>query len=381
MRCFHAGNAILLSGPFGVKYLQPFGLAISKRQAAGIQVFFSGINRKLTSIFYFVRFTALLTIRAMRETLELPSFRVIRYRTGVLLLSALFPVIWISASGCSIKTKIKVDVPQGIRQAKTASHEELLEILRRYDKVNNLSCNEVELAFTSSQKIENGTSLELDKYKAVGGYILLKRPDSVHLVIKAPIVNSTLLDVVSVGDDFSVWSPRENRLYAGKNSARELMMEGPSGEKDFAVPIRGSHIFEAILPQSIVPDAPDTWVVREQQVDGRSSYYVLSIQKEVKWPIMRTIRKIWIERSGLTIARQQVFGDQDEVVSDIRYFDEVRKEGLSLPKRIQIDRPLDKYTLDLRFTDWKVNSPDLPEDAFELPPLPPNAEVVHLKEK
>ena len=96
---------------------------------------------------------------------------------------------------------------------------------------------------------------------------------------------------------------------------------------------------------------------------------------------MRTVRKIWIERSGLTIARQQVFGDQDEVVSDIRYyFDEVRKEGLSLPGRIHIDRPLDKYTLDLTFTDWKVNSPDFPEDAFKLPPPPPNAEIIHLKE-
>ena len=151
----------------------------------------------------------------------------------MLLLSAVFLVVWISASGCGIKTKIKVDVPQGIRQAKTASHEELLEILRTYDKVNNLSCNEVELTFTSSQKIDNGTRLELDKYKAVGGYILLKRPDSVHLVIKAPIVNSTLLDVVSVGDDFSAWSPRENKLYEGKNSAKELMMEGPSGEQGF----------------------------------------------------------------------------------------------------------------------------------------------------
>ena len=264
--------------------------------------------------------------------MELYSFTAIRCRAIVLLLSILALVAWISASGCSIKQTIKVNVPQGIRQAKTATFEELLGIIRSYDKINSLACNEVNLTFTSSRKIENGI---LEKYPKLDGYILLKRPDSVHLVLQVPILHSTLSDVVSVGDDFSVWSPKENRFYEGKNSFRELVMDGPSGSKEFNIPIRGPHIFEAIFPQSVVLDAPGIWIDMEEQSDSSTSYYVLSVLKEGKPPRMHTIRKIWIERLGMTIARQQVFGEQDQVVSDIFLLRRNSGWGFSLPLRIQ----------------------------------------------
>ena len=203
----------------------------------------------------------------------------------------------------------------------------------------------------------------------------------VHLVLRIPLIQSTMFNVVSVGDDFSVWYPSENKLYEGKNSARELIIDDSLGTKDFtAIPIRGPHIFEAIFPQNIVLDAPGSWVDVEELTDEQTSYYVLSVLKEGQRPRIHTIRKIWIERAGMTIARQQIF-EEDQAVSDISYSYEARKEGFSLPVRIKIVRPVDKYTLDLTFAGWKIN-PDLPDDAFKLPTtLPPDVQVIHLKDK
>jgi hypothetical protein len=295
---------------------------------------------------------------------------------GLLAVSA----IWLAASGCLVKRTVKIVVPQGIRQAKTAGFDELLAIIRGYDKINTLSCSDMELTFTSLRKRDAG---ELEKYRSLRGYILLRRPDSVHFVLLIPITKSRFVDVLSVGDRLSVWSPRENRFYEGKNSAKELVFEETAGSREFKIPIRGPHIIEAIFPQSIGFDFPGIWLGVDEQTDGRVSYYVLTVSKEGSGRAMprriHTLRKIWIERFGLTIARQQVFGDEGEMVSDILYSDEVQIDGSPLPLQIHIDRPVDGYMLDLKFKGWSIN-PELPDDAFELT-APPGAETVRLKEK
>lgn len=311
----------------------------------------------------------------MKEIEELPIFTAQKHRRYLLVLVGAL-LVSLLGSGCSIKQTVKVNVPQGIREAKTADFKDLLNLLRGYDRITSLTCNELRLTFTSSRKVDIG---ELEKYPTLKGYILLQRPNSTHLVLLMPVTQSKFLDVLSVGDSLSVWYPRENNFYEGRNSARDLVVEDPSGAKDFAVPIRGSHIFEAIFPQSIAFDDPGVWISLDEQRDGQSSYYILTFTKEGIRPRAHTIRKIWIERLGLTIARQQVFGDEGQIVSDIAYANQMKMEGFSIPQQIHIERPVDGYTLDLSFKNWRIN-PELSEDAFKLQP-PSGAKIVALKEK
>jgi hypothetical protein len=311
----------------------------------------------------------------MRETVEPHSFAASRRPAVALVALVVFIGAWIPVSSCKVKTKIHVDVPQAIRQAKTASFEDLLGIIRGYDKIKSLSGNELELIFTSTQKKDVG---ELWRYRELGGYVALKRPDSIHLVLLIPLMKSTLLDLVSVGDEFSCWT-RENRLYKGKNSAKNLVFDDASGAKEYRIPIRGPHIFEAIFPQGVILDTPGIWLNLEEQTDGKANFYVLSVLKEGKSPRIHIIRKFWIERSGLTIARQQVFAEGGQVESDVAYSREVSVEGFSLPLQIRIERPLDGYVLDLTLKKWNVN-PDLGDVDFEIKPRP-GMQVVYPREK
>jgi len=311
----------------------------------------------------------------MKEIEEFPLVTAFKRRHSLVFL-ALFACASIAGSGCTIKQTVKVNVPQGIRDAKTAGFEQLLEIIRGYDTIKALSCNEMDVTFVSSRKIDIG---ELEKYPTVHGYILLQRPDSTHLVLQTPLVGSKFLDVLSIGDALSVWYPRKNEFYEGKNSAKELVVDDASGSREFTVPIRGSHIFEALFPQSVSLDSQGVWVSLEEQRDDRASYYVLTFSREGIRPRSHTIREIWIERLGLTIARQQVFADNGQVVSSITYSNQVMTDGFPMPLNIHIDRPIDGYTLDLEFKSWRIN-PDLPAEAFQLQP-PPNAKIVPLREK
>jgi hypothetical protein len=312
----------------------------------------------------------------MREPKEMPS--VAAKRCGAI---AVLPLLFLAGAslwtgGCGIKKTIKVEVPPHIRSARQAGFEDLLGALRRYDGIKTLSCSDMELGFTSTKKREIG---ELEKWRSINGYILLRRPDSIHFVLLIPVTKSTFLDVLSVGDKLSVWYPRKNEFYLGRNSQKDFIVEDESGTREFSVPVRGTHIFEAILPQGLPLDSPGTRVSLEELADNQNSYYVLSFFREGKTPRMYLLRKIWIERAGLTIARQQVFEDDGRLVSDIVYSESVLTGSFLMPLRIHIDRPTDGYMLDLKFKKWNVN-PDLPENAFELEP-PPGARTITLQEK
>ena len=78
----------------------------------------------------------------------------------------------------------------------------------------------------------------------------------------------------------------------------------------------------------------------------------------------------------MTISREQSYVDDGEIASIIRYSNYIRKDDVFLPLSIDIDRPMEGYTLSMEFRDWKVD-PKLPEEAFVLVP-PPGAQHVYL---
>ena len=321
----------------------------------------------------------------MRKIEEVPILTAGRRRTPTGMGLILLLSFWAAGAGCSIKRTVKVEVSPKILQAKSATFAEQLSIIRTYDKITSLSSNNLRITLISGRK-ESG---ELQKYPSAPGYIVLRRPDSTRMVVQYPVTKTTILDLLSVGDDFCVWVPRENKYYTGKNSAGELVAEDLPDSPGFT--LRATHIFEAILPRDFVPDAPGVLVETEENVTADAKYYVVSVFRDSEDLVeggarrihaarrINAAKRVWIERSGLTVARQQIYQEDGRIMSDVTYADFVLSDGLALPLKIRIDRPLDGYTLDMEFKNWRVN-PELPENAFILPP-PSGAQIVPFKER
>jgi outer membrane lipoprotein-sorting protein len=287
-----------------------------------------------------------------------------------LMLSLLLPLM---VSSC-IKQTIKTRVPQKILQAKTATLEELLNRIQEYDKISSLSSS-LDVTYFSGKK-ESG---EILKIKKQPGYILLKRPNSVHLVVQNFVTKTRELELLSVENDLSLWIRRENKLYLGKNSAKVLIAKDAPESPELTIPIRGGHIFEAVFPQSLKIDAPGFRYSMIEESDHEAKYYVLESYREGMGQRIYVDRKIWIERSSLNIARQQVYLDEGQMVGDITYSNAVLIEGFYLPLIMHIDRPLDGYALNIEFKSWRIN-PDLADNAFVLT-TPEGTQTIHLIEK
>jgi outer membrane lipoprotein-sorting protein len=288
--------------------------------------------------------------------------------------AALVLLILSASTACSVKRTVTVSVPAKILQARSATFDELLALLKSYsDKLSALSSTSLRVSFTSG-KVESG---KLQEYRSAPGYVLLKRPDSLRLNVQNPLTKTSIVELASTGDEFALWYPRDNKHFVGRNSAKEFDVEGSENSPAFAA--RPAHIFEAIIPQMIVLDDPRVRVALEQDQDATAKYYVLSILQDVGQKRLRPLRRLWIERSELMVVKQQTFEEDGSIASLIQYSNFTPVEGLLLPLSIHIERPSDGYVLDMQFKSWRVN-PEIPAAAFVLSP-PAGAQRVVLKDK
>jgi len=142
--------------------------------------------------------------------------------------------------GCGVKRTVKVSVPRKILAAKSATLDEIAAMLAaNASKVDSLSSTAVRLTFASG-KLDSGN---VQQYRSAPGYILIERPDRIRLNIQNPLTRTAILELASVGDEFSIWYPRENKFFTGRNSARSFDLEGGENPAFSARPI---HIYEAI---------------------------------------------------------------------------------------------------------------------------------------
>lgn len=280
----------------------------------------------------------------------------------------------LTAWGCGVKTEVKVPISPKIAAAKNANLQELLALLQgRSAKITSLSSTSLRVSLTVV-KAESGNA---QVYRSAPGYILLRRPDDMLLNVQAPLTKTTIVQLLSRGDQFEMWNPRDNKLYVGRNSARgyELQQNGQA----LAFTARPAHIFEAILPQPILLTTPDARVSMTEEQDAEAKYYVLTLYQETGTSQIRVLRRLWIERSQMVPAKEETFTETGQVAGIVKYSDLGTFDDMLLPRAIVIDRPVDGYSLDLRFSHWRVN-PSLADSAFSLD-LPPGAERVILKEK
>ncbi len=135
---------------------------------------------------------------------------------------------------------------------------------------------------------------------------------------------------------------------------------------------------QAILPPQLALDAQDLRLFRTEEQDNEAKYYVLNVVRETGRRDLQPLEQLWIERSGMAVAKKVTFAENGKISGVVRYSNFANVDGATLPQAYVIDRPLDGYRVKLEVSDWHVNR-DL-SDKFVLE-QPPGSELINLKEK
>jgi hypothetical protein len=276
-------------------------------------------------------------------------------------------------TGSGVTKSTRYD-PNARPVVKDATREELLEhynqIARNLKTVNAT----VELKPTAGSKYSG----VIDEYHEVKAFVLAAREAEIRVIGQAPVVGTTVFDMASDGETFSVSVPSKHKFLVGPVAV----------ERSSTKPIenlRPQHLVDALLWQEVRKEEA---VLFEEFNDENGRFYVLTVlrggyQTEI-------LRKIWFDRASLEVARLQSFGPKGILLSDIRLSDwqplaplgaqspsAVPSNGVpSFARAIQINRPHDDYTLNLQVAKITVNE-EIPAERFKLE-QPPGSELVHV---
>jgi outer membrane lipoprotein-sorting protein len=258
-------------------------------------------------------------------------------------------------------------VPQEERllPAKSATRAELFDALLERSKEVQTFQGTMTLDLTGG----GAKSGVLTEYHQTRGILLVDRPKRLRMKVQAPVVLTTVADMVSDGRQYRVSIPIKNQFFVGDVNAA-------GSSKNALANLRPQHLLDGLFVD-IRPYLNNPKVARslEETVDGRRSYYVFSFIN-VSNPEAQLVEKLWIDRTDMNISRKQLFGKDGAIETDVQYSDYKSDGGGPFPQQIVLQRPAEDYTVKMTFMKTTLNE-KLTEDAFNLE-RPEGSELVQL---
>ncbi len=232
----------------------------------------------------------------------------------------------------------------------TATKQELLEKVRRIASVQSMKAGiEVTLTVQSNERDKE------TEYRNVSGALVMRRPDLIRTNAETPGGIAIIYDMASDGEVFQVHVPWQNRVLEGRTALTRISENRWEN-------IRPQHMLDAIM---LEPVEAGSRTLLDFNMYGRSGYQVLHEVEESEDGEWRIRRKLWFNRSDLTLSRLMVLDEGAELVTDAWYREWLEDNGLPYPRFIKIERPRDGYRLEIEITRPGVNQ-SVPDESFQL---------------
>lgn len=196
---------------------------------------------------------------------------------------------------------------------------------------------------------------KITEYKDVTAYILFKKPDEIRIIGLYPVVRTTAFDMVSTGNDFRVYIPSKSRFIEGRNE-----LSAPSANK--LENLRPSVFLDAMFVRP--PVSKESTPITDF-TDEDTAAYILHVLYNDTQGDAYIGREIWFDRLTLNIARQIIYDPNGEIVTDARYSEWTKYNGVPFPKVIDINRPKDEYGVVITVVKAEINK-SLTDEKFVL---------------
>jgi len=272
-------------------------------------------------------------------------------------------------TGCLTHTRI---VPK-TRPADVVLNAELVDLLKqvdvRFNAVQTMNAS-VEIVATTG----GGRQGKETQYPSFSGYIFLRKPQDLRVLLRVPFLGSVALDMVSDGKTWKLWVPKRNLAMTGTSEVTKPSTNGLEN-------LRPAVIFDSVLIHGLGPDqvvslTQDTRVIANEKNAKdliEEPDYDLEFLEQPKGQTAHTVRVIHISRANLLPYQQDIYGPDGTVVTRALYSNYQKFGDQPFPMKIEIRRPQDQYTLTITITKLTLNQ-KLEDDQFELQ-IPDNVPI------
>jgi uncharacterized protein DUF4292 len=223
----------------------------------------------------------------------------------------------------------------------TADRQTLLaRIAQQYESIQTLNATVDMVPAVGS--VNKG---KITEYKDFLAYILFRRPSEIRIIGLYPVVRNKAFDMASDGSEFHLYVPSQNRFIVGRN---EHAAPSPNKLEN----LRPAVFLDAML---VAPVAPQQFAVLQDFTDEDNAAYILHILYTGADGQLHLARDVWFDRLTLNIVRQMIFDPTGEILTDARYSEWKKYDGVPFPKTIDINRPKDEYGVVINLVKADIN--------------------------
>lgn len=281
-------------------------------------------------------------------------------------------------SGCLSRTH-QVRRTRRIDVVLDSSLEQLLARMNaQYAAIQTLN------AAVDIQAATGGTRVGAVKdYTTLSGYIFLRKPADLRVLLLLPVLRSKALDMVSDGTTFKLFIPSRNKAIVGSNTVSNPSKNGLEN-------LRPPVFLDSLLVRSIEPGQivsltqdvrilpPDPHAVGPGATDLiEEPDFDLQILATPEGEMARTQRVVRISRANLLPVQQDIYDNSGKIVTRAFYSNYGKFGTINFPQKIRIERPLDEYSLNITVLKITLNE-KLEDDQFELK-IPESVPVQQMK--
>lgn len=247
------------------------------------------------------------------------------------------------------------------------------QIVSRYDSMQAFNAG-VEISATTGGGLQ-GKEVQTTSFS---GYILMRKPEFLRVLLLLPVVRTQALDMVSDGKNFKLLIPPRHRAIVGSNTVTTPSKNGLEN-------LRPDVFFDSMFIQGpeqgqLISMTTDIRVIESGKKKKdliEEPAYALQILDKPEGQTVRTIRVIHINSTDLLPYQQDIYDTNGQVVTKAHYSNYQFYGNTPYPSNIIIERPRDHYSLTVNITKLTLNG-KLDDDQFELK-IPENISVETLK--
>lgn len=235
------------------------------------------------------------------------------------------------------------------------------QVNTQYDSLKTMKAT-VEIAASVGGSLQG----HVTSYPSFSGYIFLRKPEDLRVILLVPVLRNQAMDMVSNGKTWKLWIPPRNRAMEGTSQVTTPSKNGLEN-------LRPAVFFDSLLVRGLGPDeiaslTSDIRIVPDPKKKKdlvEEPDYELQILSQPQGQTAHTHRVIHISRTNLLPYQQDIYDDSGKIVTSAVYSNYQTYDKIQFPSKIVITRPIDEYTLTVTITKLTLNQP-LANDQFEM---------------
>jgi outer membrane lipoprotein-sorting protein len=217
---------------------------------------------------------------------------------------------------------------------------------------------------------------KVTEYTSFKGYIFVRKPADLRVILQLPLIGSSALDMVSNGQTFTLKmaSSHGNVWRQGSDNVTQPSKNGLEN-------LRPAVFLDSLLVPGVKQDEFVTLTESTRILQAETRHknavaepdYDLNVLKTKSGNVLQMERVVHISRVTMLPFGQDIYDDNGQIVTQATYEAYQNYNGQQFPSVITIRRPVDEYSLKINVTKLTLNE-TFEADQFELK-IPPGTVV------